>query len=842
MGHLHRRVQGKCRKLILFTTTCGFAVAGAQPALAQATDEGGAMEQPAARAEDIVVSARKRQESILKVPVVLTALSGDTLEKLGATEMTDLPKLVPGLQLSRGVLSAGLFVTIRGVGTSQQDPSLDQSVSLNIDGLSLTQGLAFASGMFDLGQIEVLKGPQALFYGKSSPGGVIALHTADPTDAFEVIARAGYEFEGNERRGELIVSGPLGETLKGRLAGNYSAARGYFRNVGVAVPGTGAVDPLYSHDSRSRSYHLRGTLLWNPSSRFSARLKANIVRDHIINPEAFQLANCPDGVGRTVPPGNIAFIAGDDCKLNRTVAVVSVDPASFAGVINDGVGFIRTKQKYGSLELNYDLTPELSLNSTTAYYRARSRNLFNAHGSSGAGPVLVASNRFARRDFTQELRLNSDFAGPLNFTAGGFYQNARLLDGVQIQGNRNYTFGPGGPSFGILDDDGQTIVRTKTYSLFGQLRWKVVDQLELAAGARWTDETRTQDPFSFITGKAIPVAVDHINSKNVAPEFTVTYTPTDDLTVFAAYKQAYKSGSFSAGTLPLPGANNAFDDEKVRGGEVGVKTRLFGRQLTANLAGYYYKYTGLQVGAIEPTVAGRVSVIRVINAGAARTYGLDFDTAYRPDAIPGLEVNASVNWNNGRYTDLQGIPCWSGQTVAQGCSQAFTPNANRTAPGPAGAIVVDGKYGFNAAQDLSGTPLVRAPKWQATFGFSYEMPVASKYKLVFSNSNQYSSRYVTFLAIDRPDNDNFQRGFLKSDLSLALRGAEERWELALIGKNVTDKVTSGLCSAGNFAGGLFVGQQITGGTTSGPAGLSQKVCYAERGRSVWLRLTLKPFN
>ena len=167
---------------------------------------------------DIIVTARKRQESILKVPVVVTAISNDSLENVQVTQVTDLPRLVPGLVIAGNLLSIGPQVTIRGVGTSSFDPGVDQSISLNIDGLSLGQGLAFGSGMFDVGQVEVLKGPQALFYGKSSPGGVISLRTADPTDDVEVIGRASYEFEAREWRGEFIASGPLSDTFKARLA------------------------------------------------------------------------------------------------------------------------------------------------------------------------------------------------------------------------------------------------------------------------------------------------------------------------------------------------------------------------------------------------------------------------------------------------------------------------------------------------------------------------------------------------------------------------------------------------------------------------------------------------
>lgn len=796
------------KSILCVTTACGLALLSDIGAWAQEADKSAAAQ---SQIGEIIVTARKRQESLLKVPVVMTAIGADQLDRLQVTDMDDLPKLVPGLTLGEGLLSNGTYVAIRGVGTSQQDPSIDQSISLNIDGLSLTQGLAFSSGMFDLAQIEVLKGPQALFYGKSSPGGVIALRTADPTDEVEIIARAGYEFEAEERRGELIISGPISDTLKGRLAGMYSTAQGYFENEAVAVPGTGAMDPTYRHDPRSRNHILRGTMLWNPMSRFSARLKVNFVRDYAVNSEAGQLASCPEGPGQTVAPFHIPFISGDNCKLDRKLRVVYMDPANFVGIINGGVPFLKTRQRYGTLELNYELSPELTLTSTTAYYRLRSTSLVNTHHSAAAGPTLAYSNRFGRRDFTEEVRLNSDFASAVNFTLGAFYQDSWLLDGVQNQGNTAY-------GLGAFAGDGQTIIDIETYSVFGQVRWQIMPQLELAAGARWTDEERTQEPFDFLTGQPIPVALNRIHASNVSPEFTLTYTPADDITLFAAYKRAYKSGSFSAGTVPLPGANNAFDDEKVKGGEIGLKSRLLDRQLLVNVAVYDYRYDGLQVGAIEPTVG--VPIIRTVNAGSARTYGIDLDVAYRPAMIYGLSLNASLNWNRGRYKDLTNIPCWSGQTIALGCN--LVPNP------------ITGNF---TAQNLSGTPMIRAPEWQSTFGFDYEFPVGSNLKLLVSNSNQYSSKYVTFLAVGRPGADHYQDSFIKSDVSFALRDSANRWELALIGKNITDEITTGLCSPANAAGGLIFGDE-TGAATSGPSGLGEVDCFTQRGRSAWFRFTL----
>lgn len=110
------------------------------------------------------------------------------------------------------------------------------------------------------------------------------------------------------------------------------------------------------------------------------------------------------------------------------------------------------------------------------------------------------------------------------------------------------------------------------------------------------------------------------------------------------------------------------------------------------------------------------------------------------------------------------------------------------------------------------------------------------------NNNQYSARYPTYLAVGRPNGDNFQGNFLKVDASIALKAENEHWEVALIGKNITDKITSSNCSVGNFAGGNVVGGAITGGTTSGPPGVGEVGCFSDAGRGVYLRLTLRPFN
>ncbi|MDE2302147.1 MAG: TonB-dependent receptor [Sphingomonadales bacterium] len=821
---------------------------------------------------EIIVTARKRQESLLNVPVIEQVVTGSELAQRQTVDLKDLTEITPGLMIGTTVLSIGQQVSIRGVGTTSFDPGIDQSVSLNIDGLSLGQGLAYSSGMFDIGQVEVLKGPQSLFYGKSSPGGVISLRTADPTDKTEVIGSFGYEGEAHTKRGELIISGPIADGLKVRLAGMYEATDGYYYNNAIGIPALGGLTPQHNRMGYGDDYQIRGTVLYN-SGNFDARLKVNLVHDFHDNAENYEVTYCPDGTGA---PYGIPFLNPNlSCQKNRVGYVVDMNPADFyGGLPNGGESYVDSNQYYGSLEMNYHFSPNLTATSVTGLYILRENSVFNASASQAAGPLIAANNpNFRRDDITEEVRLNSDYATPFNFTVGGFYQHGKVSDRVTILGNEaiNAAFA-NGPI-----QDGLNQFTIDSYSLFGQLRYKITPRLELAAGARWTDETRVQTPllypsldqlgYVFAPGGAqinpayaaqtevVPVVTPRIHSSPVSPEVTLTYKPDENMTLFASYKQGNKSGSFSIATPqslivtagcaygtanPCRYLDNSFGDEKVQGGELGLKGRTADRQLHFDMSGFYYVYTGLQVGSIIPTV-GSTPVITTINAGKAKVYGLEADVDYQPEQVKGLTITANLAYTHARFTDLNGVPCYGGQTVQAGCNQEFTPfvaSPGTPTPASAGSIVVKGVTGNYFAQGLTGSPLIRAPDWQVNLGFNYALPVGNSMTLTFSEANHFTSRYLTAL---EPLPAYYQSAFIKADLGVTLAANDRRWELALIGKNITGEYTAGNCSSSNTANGLL-GGEFTGGTTAGPAGTDEGSCYMDPGRELWIRLTLRPFS
>jgi iron complex outermembrane receptor protein len=759
--------------------------------------------------DEVIVTARKRQESILNVPVVETVISQETLRTFQAEDIKDIATLVPGLIVGDNNLANGTQLSIRGIGTVANDPGVDSSVAMNVDGIQFSGGLAFQSGQFDVGQIEVLKGPQSLFFGKSSPGGVISLRTADPTDKFEVIATAGYEFEAQEQRGELILSGPVTDSLKVRLAGVFDHQGGYFYNTAYADLATGAANPG-PRLGPDNDYTLRGTILWNPTSDFDARIKINDVYNKDDWAGSEEWVDCPNGISA---PFGKSFLGGalTQCGVSRNYNLVAYNPAAFPGVLlNNGVPFTGIRQFFPILEMNYKATPQITLTSVTGYYDMSSQSMVNTYMTTYAAPPLSVINLYSRHDFSEEFRVNTDFAGPFNATAGAYFQRGDFDEYVGLGGDVLYGLPP-------QVQAGDSHVSTKTNSGYVQGRYKIVPQVEAAVGVRYTDETRSLIAKDFTNNVETPVTVPipTVHSNTYSPEATLTYKPALNWTVFGSLKRGFKSGSFDVGSPPVAGKNVAFGDEEVEGGELGVKTRLLDGQLAMNLALYDYRYLGLQVGTVVP--GGGLPVTETLNAGSARSHGVDFDVSYRPSFVSGLNLRSDLEWNRAVYTTLVNAPCYGGQTIAAGCNGSFAG-------------------GFYSSQNVSGTPLVRAPLWNGNFGADYSFDLNAELAIVLSTSNQFSSRYSTDLAYVA-----YQPGFIKSDLSVTLKDRRDRWEVSVIGKDLNDAITTGDCINSN-ALATFFGGQITGGTGRGPAGIDSAGCYMDRGRELWLRLSYKPFN
>lgn len=820
------------RRRLWLAAALGVLLVAPGPAMAQIEEH-----------DDIIVTARKRQERALRVPAAPLVLRADELENRQVFDLYGVASLTPGLILGAAPLEVGTEVSLRGIGASPLDPGMDQSVALNLDGLPLGQGAAYSAGLFDMDRIEILKGPQPLFFGKNSPGGVIAIRTADPGDKTEIIGGLAYEAKAHEWQARAIASGPVADGVKLRLSAQYTAGDGYFRNTAVAVPGSGARQPD-ARFGRNRGLILRLTTLLEPASNFSARIKLNATHDRRLGGLGAQLVDCPEGTFNYLPTIGLnlpsQYSANENCRADRNVNIVALDDQAYGGLPNEGENFTDLDQRFGTAEFNWTVAQGWLLTSVTGYYHLTADALQNGPWSGGAGSPIAITKALRREEVTQELRLASDRGGPVDFTAGAFFQDGELRNDIGFFGNSLYGF----PSVVLA---GSHDIDIRALALFGQIRGRPMSQLEIAGGLRWTDERRrnmqtaldTFGAYGGVPGATIRFEAPRLKLRNWSPEVTIAWYPADDLTIFAAYKQGNKSGSYNINQPPIPGTDNSFGDERGRGGEVGIKAYAGDRQFHFDLTGYHYRYKGLQAGVVRISAAG-VPALATVNAGAATVYGADLTLRYRPRAAPGLSVTGALNWNHGRFTHFIGADCKAGQTVGEGCNLLPTPitNPDEIAAGYFSIDPVSGVAVRYNGQDLSGTPLPRAPAWQGTLGIDYDRPLGRKLTLSLGANLQYSSRYV----VDIGNRERgYQGAFAKLGAYIRLAGPDDRWDLALIGNNLTSRYTTGGCLNFNYpgGGGVFPGT-ITGAPIKGPAGSGEALCGFEPGRQFWLRLTVRP--
>lgn len=775
---------------------------------------------------EVVVTARRRDEAPISIPVSVTVLGSEQLRTLAVDSLQDLRAVTPGIAVGEVSGGVGGTVSLRGVGTTAgSNPTFEQTVAVNIDGVQLSRGGAVRVGQIDMEKIEVLRGPQALFFGKNSPAGVISISTADPTASFETQLRAGYEFNAEERQLEAVISGPITETLGGRLVIYGADMEGWRDNIAhTAAAAANAIRPgsvtgSTSGGPQQEFFFTRGTLKWDPTDNFDARLKLSYADNSGIGYNqagGFQRIYCPNGAPQLAPqatplnggvpnPALATALSVDNCRADSTYANGNINPAFLVGSpegFTDPRGAGDYTQQLHSLELNYRPTEWLKLTSVTGWARNED---FRVDTYAVAPSDAVAANDFsgntAYTQFTEEVRVSSDLPGPLNFLAGAFYEKSEL---------ETYTraISAGSPLF-LHNIDGST------KSVFGQLLWDVTDNLEVAGGLRWSKESK--DFAVSRNGIAQPVAPGSADFENTSPEVTVTWRPTDRLTLYGAYKEGFKSGGFAAATntgaafaAPL---NALYLPESAEGFEGGVKALLFDGALRINTAIYNYDYTNLQVNSLDNSSG--VPVIRVNNAGAATIRGVEGDFTLRLPNVRGLTIRGAANYNDATYTDFLAT-CYIGQTIADGCDLLMNPTT--------------GRY---TGQQLAGSRMVNAPEWTGSLGAAYTGSTAIEgVDWGMNIDGLYKSEYNPHPEL-HPGAQ--QEGVTFLNAGVRVFTSDRRWEVALIGRNLTEEYRVDVASNVPQTGlAVRTGSTLSGGY----ADLSGNV---NRGREVMLQVTFRPF-
>jgi len=726
--------------------------------------------------EEIVVTARKQTETLQEVPVTVTAVSGAELARFGYDKPEDVASRIPALNVSCCGSGSGAQVSLRGVGSSYLSAAFDSAVALDFDGVVVSSMRVLQSGFFDVRQVEVLKGPQSLYFGKSASAGVLSFKSADPTDHWEYGGKASYEFERRGYTAEAYASGPLSDTLGFRLAAQYNDVHEVLHNSapGVAKPDRGETNA-----------NVRATLQWKPTEAFSANLKLNYVHHAADGSIRYSVIGCganaiPDPI--SLAGGAFLIPAGYNCDISgKRYVLPDIAPplaikAPLGKDFNNGVPYADSDIYFGRLKFDWNLTDQLTLSSVTGYLEQKAVDFdaFSYGGvlggaSFGTGAGLSYNNL---RQFSQEVRLASSFSGPLNVMIGAFYEKRRTeYNAAQNGVNIAVLAGPDPVTGNTSDWFKEHLTHTDAVSVFGSLNYEITSQLTLSGGVRWTREEKDQrisipyenvilsSAFGFAPSGFVADPI-HYKDSNVSPEVTLSYQPTSDLNFYAAYKKGYKSGGIDNSALPsnallgLSSPNAAvraqtaaaliYKAETAEGGEIGVKSQWFGRTLTLNASIYDYRFKDLQLQIFD----GVAVQFRTTNAGELTSRGADLDFRWLTD-FQGLSFYGALAYTDAKYT------------------KSFVPD-------PAAAPLMD----------LKGRASSGAPKWSGNIAASYRALLGSDYELDLTGNVQFKSGYYTR---DGSLLDFKEGSSTTLDLAASFGPEDGRWAVALIGTNLTDK-------------------------------------------------------
>lgn len=781
----------------------------------------------ASQIDDVVVTARRRTETLVSVPVVVNVLTAEVLDRNRADSLASIGELTPTVIVGAYKSNGGGSIGIRGVSSPANQTGFEQAVSVAIDGVQTSDGRITQAGFFDLQQVEVMKGPQALFFGKNSPAGVISVKSADPTADFFASARAGYEFVGDEASLEGVLSGPLSDIFRARLAMRYRNLDGWLRNTAGPIanpfynPATGA--PIGASqlpgasDRRPGDEELLGrlTLTADFSPDFDARLKLFASSSEGSGPGV-----ATQNVGPcTGPNPRVAGIAdpSGECVVDRNTSIGDLPDAiarTMRGYQGNGAPYDELDIATGVLDLNWRFG-DLSLASTTGYNRTEYQFLSGLDQTTFS--QLAFYNLQTNEEISQELRLTSDFAGPVNFMVGAYLQRTDLFTNNDTK-IRDTSYSAAANRFVTYED--LATQEGETQSFFGQLLWDISDTIELAGGLRWTRETKEFQKRNlygigtfntaatvFAGSNTVGEIQGSFEDENVSPEVTLTWRPDSTHTVFLAYKTGYKSGGFGL-TSPLQATTVIgdidFGPETAEGFELGAKGIFMDGRLRLNAAAFAFNFSDLQVNIFDPA---RIA-FTINNAGTLEQRGIEADGNFA--VTDNFSLRGAIAYVNAEFKDF----------IGQCYSYAFPTGSTRpTATPPPNCSFVN-NTNLTLQQDFEGRAPARSPEWAGSTGFTWDVPFGS-YNLGVTGDAFYTSEYFASEAMSP---GSFQDAFWRFNAGLTLKPADEAWSLQLIGRNLTDEYY--LQYAADRTGGASV-----------PGAFGEQRGVVSRGREIALQFS-----
>jgi len=715
--------------------------------------------------EEVIVTAQKRTESLQDVPVAVISISGEKISEAGIQGLTDLAEYIPNVSIGYSAGDSPGRIIIRGVG-SGNNAGFEQSVGMFNDGVYQGRARQYLVPFLDVGSVEVLKGPQGTLYGKNTVAGAISVASARPTDEFEGQLTAQYEMEYGSTEYTGYVSGGLSDNVRGRLAGKYRETEGHVDNI------------IRDKDEpEAETSALRGSLLWDASDSVEVFAKLEYAENETTG-GIFQITGT-DGV-LVAPFGTIRLTdvitpledgrANDKTTLYSELAEEASDTESLNGV----------------LRIDWHLN-DASFTSITGYSDYDASFLQDVDFSDIT--LQDARNDETFDQVSQEFRLASTKGNTLDYIVGIYLESQDLVvdqNSDAILSNLGIPVLPSTTAINNFEQDGESA------AAFGQITWRMTDAWSITGGLRFayekkeasleiinadlgetdpSDNALTQTVLRQLAGRVQGNLDDERSTENWSPMVNLQWDFSDEGMAYAKYSRGYKSGGFNARVADATQTEKfEFDDEQVDGFEVGAKLTLLDGAATLNTALFYTEFTDRQVSAFlnDGFIVG--------NAAESTSKGIEIDG--RLMASQHLMFVLSLAYLNSEYDEFEDAGCAPEQIRLEnplpGCD--------------------------DGVQDLSGQTTNFAPEWAATFITNFFYPVGNSMEFRAALDIIYSDQFYLEQGLD---SNLVQDSFTKVNGRIALASVDDTWEVALIGKNLTDELTYGIGSGMPFFTGAY---------------------------------------
>jgi outer membrane receptor protein involved in Fe transport len=732
--------------------------------------------------EEIIVTAQKREESLQDVPIAITAFTGDQLRNGNISRYEDLAVSVPNFSFTEAVSGSDQFY-VRGVG-SGINFGFEQAVGQVVDGFFFGRSRFGRASFLDADSIEILKGPQGALIGKNTTAGAINIRTAQPTDEFEAWITPSIEVEGNEGYSiQGAISGPLTETLSARLAVRYDDKDGYVDNE-VTGDENQSLDDL--------SYRVK--LLWRPSEDLDVGLTYQRA-DYERRGRTRQMSDCGDNLKNFA--GGFFFnqltAVGDDCKANDSRAVDNLRKGESTPEVFD------LEIDFAGLTINWDVG-EHRITSLTGYTEYEAIDEFDLDATIIEFGGASIEDNFEQ--FSQEIRIASPIGDSFDYIAGAYYASTETV----VPFTRHFALLPPplSPSSNYIETDQDS----ETIALFGQVTWHFSEQWDTTLGLRYTDETKDVTQIQFPTAlytsgppinlipPAGPSAASHQlkesrGESNLSPSINLQWRPNDNAMYYASVRRGFKGGGFdfqNDGNQDVAAAKFEYEDEEVTAYELGAKLILADGAAQLNLALFRSEFDDLQVSTIDDASA----TFNVGNAASVITQGLEADLTWA--LTDEFRLFATVAFLDSEYDDYPEGPC------------NFPQN-------PTGGPCV---------QDLGGKELPYSPDFAGTISGEYVWPLGESLELTTFVQVAYTDEFATVLDLDP---NTYQDSNTKVDARITLADTAHRWEVSIVGRNLSDKTTTNFCNDAQGAPTIILGGSY--------------FCFVDPPRSISVQATLR---